>query len=375
MRAGLVFALACLLGCAVGAQQAAQPAAPSDKPSTSQTIPKPGALPPLVAGAPYSGEEHHVRTRMLEDGTRITENWPVQRMYRDTQGRTRVDRPLLTSPDAPELPRIVEIDDPSSGVEYILEPLHKIAHRFRLPPVQPSSDPPETSGDAASKDAAPTVVAPPSIAFPIPAGSKTEAEDLGAWVIQGMRAEGVRRTIRISAGKIPAGAVAVGEDSDRALVIVEETWTAPDLQIVVREKLYDPRWGESTTELLKIRAGEQAANLFQVPSDYRVVEESRDFAIAFVTRGHPSAPLVLTREQAKYTDEARRNGIQGIVLLSAVVDESGKAQDIRVEHSIDPGLDQEAIKAVRRWRFKPGQQDGRAVRVAVHVEITFRLND
>ncbi len=319
----------------------------------------------MVAGAPYSGEEHHVRTRMLEDGTRITENWPVQRKYRDTQGRTRVDRPLLTSPDAPEVPRIVEIDDPSSGDEYILEPLHKIAHRFRLPPLLPSSDPPE----------APTVVAPPSIAFPVPAGSKTEVEDLGAWVIQGFRAEGVRRTIRISAGKIPAGAVAVGEDSDRALVIVEETWTAPDLQIVVREKLYDPRWGESTTELLKIRAGEQAASLFQVPPDYRVVEESRDFAIAFVTRGHPSAPLVLTREQAKYTDEARRNGIQGIVLLSAVVDEGGKAQEIRVEHSIDPGLDQEAIKAVRRWRFKPGQQDGRPVRVAVHVEITFRLND
>ena len=89
----------------------------------------------------------------------------------------------------------------------------------------------------------------------------------------------------------------------------------------------------------------------------------------------PSAPLVLTKVQAAYTDAARRSGIQGSVLLSAVVDESGKAQDIRVEHPIDPGLDQEAVKAVRRWRFRPGEQDGRPVRVPVKVEITFRLND
>ena len=58
--------------------------------------------PPLVAGAPYSGEEHRVRTRILEDGTRITENWPVRRKFRDAQGRTRIDRPLLTTPNAPE---------------------------------------------------------------------------------------------------------------------------------------------------------------------------------------------------------------------------------------------------------------------------------
>jgi TonB family protein len=363
MQAGIVFALASSLGTAAVGQETAQQAAPPSQPSTSQTIPKPAALPPVVAAAPYSAEEHRVRTRMLDDGTRITENWPVRRMYRDAQGRTRLERPLLTSPDAPEMPRIVEIGDPAAQVEYILEPFHKIAHRFRLSSVTPSSGAPEA------------VVATPAIAFPAPAGSKTEVEDLGAWVIQGLRAEGVRRTIRIPTGKIPPGAIAVGEDSDRSLVIVEETWTAPELQLVVREKLYDPRWGESTTELIKIRTEEPAATLFQAPPDYRVVEEPGDFAIPFVTRGHASAPLVIAKAQAKYTDEARRNGIQGIVLLSAVVDESGRAQDIRVEHSIDPGLDQEAIKAVRRWRFRPGELDGRAVRVPVQMEITFRLND
>jgi TonB family protein len=311
----------------------------------------------VVAGAPFSAEEHRVRTRMLHDGTRVTENWPVRRIYRDAEGRTHTDRPLLSIPDAPETPRIVEIFDPAAGVEYILEPLHKIAHRFTL--------------------AAPTSIAlaNPSAASAAPAGSKTEVEDLGAWVIQGLRAEGVRRVTHIPGGTIPADTIAIGEDGDRSLVLVEETWTVPDLQIVVRQKLYDPRWGESTTELLKIRVDEPIATLFQVPPGYRIVDEAGDFAISYVTHGVISSPQVITRVQAKYTDEARKTGVQGVVLLSAVIDESGKAQDIHVEHSIDPGLDQEAIKAVRRWRFRPGEQAGHPVRVPVHVEITFRLDE
>jgi len=355
VQAGVFFALASSVGIAAVGQQAGQQA---PQPSTSQTIPRPAALPSPVNGAPYSAEEHRVRTRMLEDGTRITETWPVRKIYRDAQGRTRTDRSLLTSPDAPETPRIVEIGDPTAGVEYILEPFHKVAHRFTLPPAAPSAIAPQAAA-----------------ALPIPAGSKTEVEDLGAWVIQGFRAEGVRRTVRMPTGTVPAGAISVGDDSDRSLVMVEETWTAPDLQIVVREKVYDPRRGESTTELLKIRTGEQTATLFQVPPEYRVMDEAGDFSIPFFTRGHATAPLVIARAEAKYTDEARRSGIQGVVLLSAVIDESGKAQDIKVEHSIDPGLDQEAVKAVRRWRFQPGVQDGHPVRVPVKVEITFRLND
>ena len=363
MRGGIAFALACLVGGATSAQQA-----PS---SSSQTIPKPATLPPLVAGAPFSAEEHRVRTRMLYDGTRVTENWPVRKLYRDAEGRTRTDRPLLFAPDAPETPRIIEIDDEiddhAAGVEYILEPLHKIAHRFTLSLL-------------AAQGA--IIAAPPSISLAVPAGgladpagSKTEVEDLGAWVIQGLRAEGIRRVTHIPGGSIPADTIAIGEDDDRSLVLVEETWTVPDLQIVVRQKLYDPRWGESTTELLKIRLDEPVATLFQVPPGYRIADESGDFAIPYVTHGAISSPQVITRVQAKYTDEARKIGVQGVVLLAAVIDESGKAQDIRVEHSIDPGLDQEAIKAVRRWRFRPGEQAGHPVRVPVHVEITFRLDE
>ena len=216
MQSGPAFALAWLLGAAASGQQA---------PSASQTIPKPLALPPIVMGAPFSAERHKVRNRTLGDGTLIMETWPVRKLYRNSQGSTRTERPLLTFANAPEFPRIVELDDPAAGVEYILEPQRKLAHRFTLIPV--SSPPPDSEA----------------------------GESLGAWVTQGFRADGLRRTTAIPMG-----------------VVVTETWTAPELGIVVRQKIVDPRFGESIDELTRIRTGEQDANLFRVPADYNVVD-------------------------------------------------------------------------------------------------------
>jgi protein TonB len=84
--------------------------------------------------------------------------------------------------------------------------------------------------------------------------------------------------------------------------------------------------------------------------------------------------VLLSKVPARFTDEARRRGIQGAVLLSLAVDEGGMVQDIHVERSLEPGLDKEAIKAVRQWQFRPGQRHGRPMRVKVQVEIKFSLD-
>jgi TonB family protein len=317
MQSGSAFALG-ILGIAASGQQA---------PSTNQIIPKPAALSPAVTGAPFSAEAHQVRNRTLDDGTSITDTWPVRKTYRNAQGRTRTERALLTFANAPEFPRIVQLDDPGAGIEYILDPRRKLAHRFMLIPVASA-----------------------------PAGSGA-AESLGTALIQGLHVEGLRVTTAIPAG-----------------VIVTETWTSPDLHIVVRQKLVDPRLGESIDELTRIHTGEQDASLFRVPPDYNIVDEPGDFSIPFTAQSRASLPTILSQVPAVYTEEAKRSAIQGVVRLALFVDESGKAQGIRVEHSLDPGLDQEAIKAVRGWRFQPGERDGHAVRVPVHVEITFSLD-
>ncbi|MFO7692442.1 MAG: energy transducer TonB [Vicinamibacterales bacterium] len=72
----------------------------------------------------------------------------------------------------------------------------------------------------------------------------------------------------------------------------------------------------------------------------------------------------------------RRDALgQGTVALEAVVLPSGRVGDVRVIRSLDRkhGLDEEAIIAVERWRFRPGRFDGEPVRVIVRIDMTFKL--
>ncbi|HXE15331.1 MAG TPA: energy transducer TonB, partial [Bryobacteraceae bacterium] len=59
--------------------------------------------------------------------------------------------------------------------------------------------------------------------------------------------------------------------------------------------------------------------------------------------------------------------------LSLVIDADGQPQDIRVLRSLDPGLDQKAIEAVRQWSFEPATKDGEPVAVQATIEIHFKL--
>lgn len=84
-------------------------------------------------------------------------------------------------------------------------------------------------------------------------------------------------------------------------------------------------------------------------------------------------PKVLYKVAPQYTEEAKTAKVSGSVLLSLVVDENGNAQDIQVARSLDEGLDQNAIAAVRQWRFAPATEDGKAVAFQVKIEVNFSL--
>ena len=77
----------------------------------------------------------------------------------------------------------------------------------------------------------------------------------------------------------------------------------------------------------------------------------------------------------QYTSDAMRAKIQGSVLLECVVRPDGSVGDIQIVRSLDPtfGLDQEAVKAARQWRFRPGMRLGEPVPVLVTIELTFTL--
>src|ERR1035437_1618786 len=89
--------------------------------------------------------------------------------------------------------------------------------------------------------------------------------------------------------------------------------------------------------------------------------------------GGVTAPVLLFKKEPEYSEEARKAKYQGTVMLYIEVDPSGKAVNMRVQHSLGLGLDEKAIEAVRQWKFKPGYKDGKPVTVAATIEVNFRL--
>ena len=77
--------------------------------------------------------------------------------------------------------------------------------------------------------------------------------------------------------------------------------------------------------------------------------------------------------EPEYSEEARKAKYQGTVLLYVEVDPSGKATNMRVLRSLGLGLDEKAMEAVKKWKFKPGYKDGKPVTVAATIEVNFRL--
>jgi periplasmic protein TonB len=88
-----------------------------------------------------------------------------------------------------------------------------------------------------------------------------------------------------------------------------------------------------------------------------------------------TSPRVVREVKPQYTADAMRAKVQGVVLLECVVMPDGTVGDVRVSRSLDPifGLDQEAAKAARQWRFMPGTKQGEPVPVLVTIELTFTL--
>lgn len=88
-----------------------------------------------------------------------------------------------------------------------------------------------------------------------------------------------------------------------------------------------------------------------------------------------SLPRIIREVKPAYTSDAMRAKIQGAVLLQCTVRPDGSVTDIQVIRSLDPtfGLDQEAMKAARQWRFAPGTRMGQPVSVQITIELTFTL--
>jgi hypothetical protein len=244
----------------------------------------------VIAGAPYSAEKVDENVQTLADGTHITQTFPATKIYRDSMGRTREERPVLRGPlqrheIEPKGGIIVEINDPVAHFRYVFTLTDPIAHRQELPTEKSLGIPPQFQNghSAASSTGGTETAAPPAVrAVGSLAGARRvvddpdrpqfSTEDLGTQIIEGIQAEGRRQTTTW-----PVGAIG----NDRPVTNTNETWRSPDLKEIILSKSDDPRNGESTNKLVNINRSEPDPSLFEVPPGYTVKEETGEFTVSW----------------------------------------------------------------------------------------------
>jgi protein TonB len=90
--------------------------------------------------------------------------------------------------------------------------------------------------------------------------------------------------------------------------------------------------------------------------------------------GNISAPIAIQSVPLMYSSYARKKKISGSCLIGLIVDINGNPQDVHVIQGLEPSLDQNAIEAVKGYRFRPAMKDGSVpVPVEVAVKVDFRL--
>jgi len=227
-----------------------------------------------IKGAPYSATITNESIQTLADGNRIVQN-NTGTVARDSQGRTRQDAPLppIGNLSAANAPHLVFIQDPVAGTAYTLNLTDKTAWKHPAPPAGAPGPEVVSTGtffiQTADGGGVPPLPPPPlppmAIAKRLAEGDQSGAttESLGSQTIEGVVATGVRSTRTIPAGQM---------GNERAITIVTEVWTSPDLKTIVSSKRNDPRMGEQTFQLTNIVRAEPDPSLFTVPADFKIVD-------------------------------------------------------------------------------------------------------
>jgi TonB family protein len=89
--------------------------------------------------------------------------------------------------------------------------------------------------------------------------------------------------------------------------------------------------------------------------------------------GDVKAPVVRTRVEPVYSEKARKDHIEGIVILEMLIDTTGHVRNVTVLKGLPEGLSEAAVTAVRQWTFDPATRNGQPVDVIFNITLSFHL--
>jgi TonB family protein len=189
----------------------------------------------------------------------------------------------------------------------------------------------------------------------------------------GLQLNGTRETRTYRSGSI---------GNDQPVVITTEYWYAPGLHLNISVKRTDPRFGIQTVHLTELRREEPDVTLFEVPAEYKLINENGSpqntgsAGGSAPTRvrmgGNVQAARIINRVQPEYPEAARNGRISGTVRLHVIIGKDGTIQQLEVM-SGHPMLQQAALDAVRQWRYQPTLLNGEPVEVDTTIDVIFAL--
>jgi len=208
----------------------------------------------FVKGAPYTATATTESTQVLADGNRIV-NKSSAFLARDSEGRTRREETMSHAGPLPlDGAKMIFINDPTTGSEYILNQFEKTADVMKH------------EGRAISVDQKRVLTTKVASAGspPLPKEiGETKSQSLGTEVIEGLNCEHLLTT-----QTIPTGAIG----NEQPIVVTSETWAAPELHLLVMRKHNDPRFGETIYKLTNITRGDPDPSLFTIPGNFKVID-------------------------------------------------------------------------------------------------------
>jgi len=292
-----------------------------------------------VPGLPFTGEETIVWTNQVIDKTVTTR--VTGTVARDNQGRTyRETHRFTVDPVDPRTTLLgITLHDPGAGFITYCDLSTKSCRIIPSPAAK--------------------------VAKTAPVTAQTVKEDLGSRVIDGLTVTGTRIT-QTPIPKALDPSQTTDKSNDSSIV---EFWRSVDLKVDLSELRKYPHGQIQDAHLVITSRAEPDPKLFSIPTGFTI----RDDRTLRRVGGDVSAPKLIYSVAPEYAREARSANIGGNVLVNLVIDQNGIPTNVRVVRGIGHGLDEKAVEAVRKYRFKPSMEHGQPVPVEINIEVIFQI--